>query len=325
MDKGSNLLILYVVVVSIIAILTLIGNIATIVAFTKVSVLRQKPSNLLILNLSCADLGVGLIQIYHLPLIAMKPWPYGKYGCQLFHFLAILFFSAGMVTTVAISIDRFLLLSKGYPKYLRIQSRKRIMCIIGGIWLYGILLGTNEVLLWDMLTPPGLHDYFDFSRDCRSPPLNTLLYALILFILVTFGPLLAIESFSFAVLVQLVRKLRKPMVHPSNDADAAGPSGSSSIPVAHGAAIPRAEAEANKRYKKAAMLLGAIVLVVNICTLPFVLYALITAFCPQCNNMRLRDQLVYLVYFNSCINPFLYAATMIKIRRFYKRVLCNSR
>ncbi|XP_072037144.1 melanopsin-like [Amphiura filiformis] len=331
MDLASNLHTLHVVVVIIIGILTLISNMATIVAFLKVRSLRQKPSNLLILNLSCADFGVGLIQFYEIPLIANKPWPYDKFGCQLLAFLGNMFVSAGMLTTVSISIDRFLLLSREYPKYLRIQSRKRIMCIIGGIWLYGILLGTSEVLLWDMLTPPALHDYFDFSQDCRSPPKHNLVFALVLFITGIFGPLLTIESFSLAFVVRLIQKLRQPMVHPENanqssNRSAAGPSSSSNVPMAHGAAITRPDADTNKRYKKAAILLGAIVLTVNICTLPYVLYVIITSFfCPQCNKAYHRDILRYLLYFNSCINPFLYAATMIKIRGYYKRILCNSR
>ncbi|XP_072037145.1 melanopsin-like [Amphiura filiformis] len=336
MDLAGNLHTLQVVVVIIIGILILISNMATIVAFLKVRGLRQKPSNLLILNLSCADFGVGLIQFYEIPLAANKPRPYDKFGCQLVVFLANMFVSAGMLTTVSISIDRFLLLSREYPKYLRIQSRKRIMCIIGGIWLYGILLGTIEVLLWDMLTPTALHDYFDYSQDCRSPPKHNLVFALVFFITAIFGPLLTIESFSLAFVVRLIQKLRQPMVHPSSNANtssqnenpsqnpnrsAAGPSSSSNVPMAH-----RPEADANKRYKKAAILLGAIVLTVNICTLPYVLYIIITnVFCPQCNKAYYRDILRYWLYLNSCINPFLYAATVVKIRRYYKRTLCNSR
>ncbi|XP_072037150.1 melanocortin receptor 5-like [Amphiura filiformis] len=273
-------------------------------------------------HLENKHLGIGLLQIYNLPQIAMSN----------------VFVSAGMVTTVAISVDRFLLLFWEYPKYLRILTRKRIMCIIGGIWLYGILLGTVELLLWDMLMSPSLHDYFGFIQDCRSPPKHNLVFALVVFIIGLFGPLLAIDSFSIAFFVWLIRKLHQPMVHPSSNiimasqnADqssnmsAAGPSSSSNVPMTHGAAIPRPEADPNKRYKKAAILLSAIVLAVNICTLPYVLYALITIFCPRCNNVYLRERLIHLVYLNSCINPFLYAANMIKIRSFYKRILCNSR
>ncbi|XP_072022097.1 beta-3 adrenergic receptor-like [Amphiura filiformis] len=309
---------------------------ATIAAFLKVTLLQQKPGYLLILNLACADLGIGLVEIFHFPQLALKMWPYGKSGCMLINFMINLFLTAGLVTIVAISMDRFLLLSREYPKYLRIQSRKRIICIIGGIWLYGILMGIVDVLFWDKLTPPGFHDYFDFSKNCRSPPNHNLVFALVKFFTQMIGPLLAVESFSVAFFVRLIRKLRQPMVHPmsntsmasqnpSSSRSAAGPSGSSTGPMAHGAAIPRPDADPNKRYKKAAIVLGAIVLVVNICTLPFVLYAFITPFCTQCNKAYHRDQLAYVMYLNSCINPFLYAATMIKIRKFYKRVLCNSR
>ncbi|XP_072037149.1 beta-3 adrenergic receptor-like [Amphiura filiformis] len=336
MDLARSLHILYVVVVSVVSILTLISNMATIVSFFKVRLLRQKPNNLLILNLSCADLGVGLIQIYRFPKTAFRIWPYGKYGCQLLHFLVSLFVSAGMVTTIAIGMDRFLLLSRDYPKYLMIQSRKRIINIIGGIWLYGILLGSSEVLLWDILTPPTLHDYYDFNLDCRSPPKHNVVYALVVFMLGIFGPLLAIDSFSIAFFVRLIRKLRQPMVHPSSNTGMSSqiihPSSSrsaaapNSVPMANGADVLRPGADPNQRYKKAAVLLGAIVLLVNICTLPFVLYVIITSvFCPQCNNAYHRDILGDLLYLNSCINPFLYAGTMIKIRKFYKRVLCNTR
>ncbi|XP_072048579.1 lysophosphatidic acid receptor 1-A-like [Amphiura filiformis] len=233
-------------------------------------------------------------------------------------------------------MDRFMLLYKEYPKYLRIQSRKRVMCIICGIWLYGILLGTSEVLLWDILTPHELHGYFDFSQDCHSPPKHNMVYALVLAMLSIFGPLLAVELFSFAVFIQLMRKLRRPQIHPINNITSSQNMNPSSrrpatgrsviFAMAQRAAPPRPEADPNQRYKKAASVLGAIVLVVNICTLPYVFYVIITNFiCPECINVYFENVLLYLLSFNSCINPFLYAATMNEIGNFYKRILCNLR
>ena len=78
------------------------------------------------------------------------------------------------------------------------------------------------------------------------------------------------------------------------------------------------------RYVKAAVTLGALVVAVNICVLPFILYVIIVSFfCPQCSNGFIRDILANILYMNSCLNPILYAATMSKIRRFYKSLFCQ--
>ncbi|XP_072017445.1 beta-4C adrenergic receptor-like [Amphiura filiformis] len=351
MDLPPTLRILNVIAISIVIIVILISNMATMVAFFKVRSLREKAVNLLILNLSCADFGMGLVRVYAYPTTAIRYWPYGKFGCQSFSFLSDLFASAGMITTVAISVDRFLLVSCAYPKYLRIQSRKRIMCIIGGIWLIGILLGTSEMLLWDKLTPAELQDYFDFSKSCRSPPKYNIAFTLVLFTVVIFGPLLAIEIFSIAFVVQLMRKLRqRVVVHPSNSTSLSSQrpntsvaemetsvsttqsrsqghpnnSAASGMEPSDSSSMPISRNDPNKRYKKAAVVLGALVMVVNICTLPYVLYTIIISlFCPRCNNSNIRAMLGNLLYLNSAINPFLYAATMSKIRQFYKHVLCK--
>ena len=64
--------------------ITLLGNIGTIVAFWKVRGLREKPTHLFILNLSCADLIMGLVHISSSSAFAAGHWILGKTGYQIY-------------------------------------------------------------------------------------------------------------------------------------------------------------------------------------------------------------------------------------------------
>ena len=324
--------ILYMIVSAIIAVLTIVGNIGTILAFWKVSALREKPSDLLILCLTCADLGVGIIGVYDFPRRVLGYWPYGLIGCQARAMLRDTCLTVGIVSTAAISYDRFLLVSREYPKYMKTQSKSRILCKIAGAWIYGIALGLSEVILWSYISPPdGLE--FDYDVECRNPVKHNALCSLIYYILVIFMPLVLVEVFSLLFVHRLNRKLRGVIaIQPgdlsqTDDTPEEGEnnrqlstSADSSIrngPNQGGSSPPR------KRYMKAAIVLGALVTVLNICLLPFVLYTLaISLFCPRCNSLIVRDVLANLIYLNSCLNPVMYAVTMRKIRVFYKGVLC---
>ena len=337
----------YIIVFSIIVLLTLFGNAATILSFWKVPTLREKPSNLLILNLSIADFGIGLLETYNFPWNKLsRPWPYGKLGCQFGVLFTDIFVSMGIVTTLAITYDRFLLIAKDYPKYVKTQSRLRIKLTVLTIWLYGTSIGIFELIMWDIVKLPAeLKGYFDYDKDCRPPVRYNSITSLTSSILIIFAPLLATEFFSIAFVVLLYRRLRRPVaVNPSSvsgsgtsqrrEFESSFSQGNSTSRVGisgvnpgvnHGNNPERPPANSRKRYRKAAAVLGALVTVLNICLLPYVLYNLIVSFvCPQCNSRRVRDFLADILYLNSCINPFLYAITISKIRDFYKRILCRG-
>ena len=78
---------LYGLFMSVLILLTVAGNFGTIMAFWKVRSLREKPSDLLILSLSIANLGVGISLVFLIPLIAFGKWTWGKLICQLYVYL----------------------------------------------------------------------------------------------------------------------------------------------------------------------------------------------------------------------------------------------
>ena len=419
---------LEVTVLSVLTPFIILGNSATMIAFWKMPGLTEKVSNLVILSLACADLGIGLELMMVLPSRIAGHWLIGKTGCQVSVFLLNVFIISGIFTTASISLDRYLLISKAYPEYLKIQSRRKINITISVIWLYALTMGFVTIILWDLLIVPGIKpEGFDYGKECSSPLVHVFIPSAIFFMLNIFLPLVAIEVLSLSFVIKLRHKLKVspalgvvsqpqsdgslqkksnmsshhaskltfdlpasarasvghsgpdgcakgttalPVSSQSNkssqktsnkteafhctgmlaidmQASTASPTGRSgadalqktpdtpNYPLHAGKLAFDMQASTNdstvgpcasaivpqKRYLKAATTMGALVIVLNLCLLPYILYSLITSlFCPECTSGTVRDMLMYVVRLNSFVNPILYAATMSKIRLFYKKI-----
>ncbi len=337
-------------------IITLLGNIGTIVAFWKVRSLREKPSDFFILNLSCADLIMGLVHILSISTYAAGYWIWGKTGCQLYATVANITVSGGLWSTFLICWDRYMLISVQYPKYMKLQSKGRVISIITALWCYIIISAFIEWMIWDTVKVPQTLYKFDYSRHCRSPPKHNFIFQTQGFSRNIFLPLILIEGFSVAFVVRLRRKLRRGTQISdfdfSSSAQGPQPGGSSTnrrnvltsstiagaSTIIHASKMDSANSSVNariggrttrntaaspqNRYVKAAITLAALVIALNVCVLPFVLYTLyVSLVCPICNNGLIRDFLSLIVIpMNSCINPILYAATMSKIKQFYLKM-----
>ncbi|XP_072039228.1 histamine H3 receptor-like [Amphiura filiformis] len=340
---------------------TLLGNAGTIVAFYKVRGLREKPSDLFILSLSCADLLMGCVITFTVPTYALGYWAWGKTMCQLFAALANIAVIAGILNTLMICWDRYILISKEYPKYVKIQSQRRVIGTITVVWVYSLVTGFIEWVVWDVVKVPETVYEFDFTRECRSPPKHNFVFQTQAFTRNVFLPLLGIEGLSVAFVVLLRRRLHKRMQvtdfefsntqsqqlqersdQPGGSStvsrcDAAHTSmstggstsghsrnigtDSTNMPV-NARNAEHTSSNPKNRYVKAAITLAALVIALNLCLLPFLLYTLyVSLVCPTCSDRLIRDTLSNIfVPLNSCINPILYAVTMSKIKRFYKRL-----
>ena len=60
----------------------------------------------------------------------------------------------------------YLLISKDYPKYMKLQSNPRIIITNSVVYVYATSMGFLEVILWNIIPVPGTGNY---SRECRSP------------------------------------------------------------------------------------------------------------------------------------------------------------
>nr|QQY02459.1 5-hydroxytryptamine receptor 1A-3 [Cryptocotyle lingua] len=124
---------------SVIALGTMIGNMLVTLAVALVRKL-QTPSNFLIVSLAVSDLFVGLVVmpitiIYHLN----QEWPFNEALCDTYIAFDVLLCTASILNLCAISVDRYLAITKPL-RYAVKRTPKRMFLMIGGVWVASALI-----------------------------------------------------------------------------------------------------------------------------------------------------------------------------------------
>ena len=319
-DKPIN--VFFAIFIPTLCFLITIGNLGTIIAFWKLPSLRNKPSELLILSLSCADFITGFIVIPFFSPVYITPgyWPFKEITCMIFNFFMDLAVHASLFTLCMISIDRFLLVSKEYPQYMKIQTHFRIKASLLIGWTFSLLTGVAEVAMWE--TAKDL-DYtasiIDYDKYCMSPPRRMKQFALTFFLSLYLFPVLLVCGLSTAFFCLLRKRfsknrglraetqLTKAKYRCTNER-------SSSVVQQ----LCQQQTQGN-RYIKPAITLLALVTVMALCMLPYSLFVVaVEVFCHHCADTDILYNLVLLQFCNACLDPFMYALTQRKIQTFYK-------
>ena len=120
---------------AITGVLGFVGNFVTLSAFVVERKLLRKNFNLLILNLTVADLFVAVLDIpFQVVLNVLGYWPFGVVECALLIFCDWGMTFVSIFTLVAISIDRYW--AACYAQSYKIHNtRKRTLTCIAFIWL----------------------------------------------------------------------------------------------------------------------------------------------------------------------------------------------
>uniref|UniRef100_A0A674IQ58 G-protein coupled receptors family 1 profile domain-containing protein n=1 Tax=Terrapene triunguis TaxID=2587831 RepID=A0A674IQ58_9SAUR len=175
--------------VLIIGSIGVIGNLLVLYAFYSNKKLRTPP-NYFIMNLAVSDF---LMSASQAPICFInslhKEWILGEIGCDLYAFCGALFGITSMMTLLAISIDRYLVITKPLQS-MRWTSKKHTSQIIVIVWLYSLGWSVAPLLGWSSYVPEGLMisctwDYVTYSPANRS-------YTMMLCCCVFFIPLVII-------------------------------------------------------------------------------------------------------------------------------------
>ncbi|XP_029286347.1 trace amine-associated receptor 13c-like [Cottoperca gobio] len=241
----------------------------------------QTPTNLLLLSLAISDFLVGLLVM---PMESMRfietCWLLGDLICALSYIIGFTLTSASVGNMVLISIDRFVAIC--YPlQYPNKITRSRIEVSVCLCWACSFLY--NGLILKDHLRQPDRHN------SCYGECIVVINYVsgTVDLVFTFIGPCLVIIVLYMRVFTVAVSQARFMQSH---------------ITAVAGGKCP---VTAKKSERKAARTLG------------IVIFVFLMSFCPYyypslagqdiSNSVSSWGIVSWLLYFNSCLNPLIYA------------------
>ena len=141
-----------IVLYSLIIVTSLIGN-SLIVAIVTKTKRMQTLSNILICNISLADLLITLLpmtwEVIRLAKFKDDYWPLGKFMCVFAHLCIYVSVAATALCLTAASIDRFYLITKPHDYKLK-KSHYRYIILL--IWFISFLFGLPTIFMQKVVT-----------------------------------------------------------------------------------------------------------------------------------------------------------------------------
>ncbi|XP_077947555.1 trace amine-associated receptor 13c-like [Gasterosteus aculeatus] len=236
----------------------------------------QTPTNLLLLSLSVSDFFVGLFLIFQIMIID-GCWLLGDLMCSLWLILSAIVFSSSVGTMVLISVDRYVAIC--YPLHYFTKVKPKIVQVCVCLcWMFAALF--TGLLLKNNLQHPGRYN------SCIGECVYDINYIVNLFdLIVTFiFPITVIVLLHMRIFVVAVYQARAMRSH---------------------IAVMTMKVTVKKSEMKAARNLGVVVVVFLICICPYYCFVLTSQ-----NNVFTASSVIiaiWLLYFNSCFNPLIYA------------------
>uniref|UniRef100_A0A3P9A7R5 G-protein coupled receptors family 1 profile domain-containing protein n=1 Tax=Esox lucius TaxID=8010 RepID=A0A3P9A7R5_ESOLU len=137
---------LIVLVVSVIIMVTIVGNVLVIVAVLNSRALRA-PQNLFLVSLACADILVATLVIpFSLANEVMGYWYFGSTWCAFYLALDVLFCTSSIVHLCAISLDRYWSVTKAVSYNLK-RTPKRIRSMIAVVWVISAVISFPPLIM----------------------------------------------------------------------------------------------------------------------------------------------------------------------------------
>ncbi|XP_041642147.1 trace amine-associated receptor 13c-like [Cheilinus undulatus] len=279
MRPYSEAIFLYTLL-SFTAALTVILNLLVIISISHFRQLHT-PTNLLLLSLAISDLLVGLLVM---PVETVRfietCWLLGNLMCALSYIVGFTLTSASVGNMVLISIDRYVAIC--YPlQYSNQVTHRRVKLSVCLCWACSFLY--NGLILKDHLRQP------DRYNSCFGECVVVINYVsgTVDLVFTFIGPCLVIIVLYMRVFIVAVSQARAMQNH------------------VRAAAVRNVRITAKKSEKKAARTLGVVILVFLLSFCPY--------YYPSLSGQDISNSasswaiVSWLLYFNSCLNPLIYA------------------
>ena len=285
-------------------IVTLGGNILVIAAFATDKAIRSF-GNYFILNLSIADLVIGILMGWYIPYFLTGCWKMSRGVCMLFIVFDYVVPLASAWNMAVISLDRYWAVAR--PIEYRLKQNTNIALGLMSIpWLVGIILYGPSTLFWEKWEGrrkvPEYECYVEFYDNAPF-----LLFASTIEFIIPFVTVTTIN----ALIYLNIRRRSKAML--------------AAVGVANNSADDNKAKEALARDKKSARSLAILVGAFFVTWAPYEVCALVNPICGFCVPGLLFDVVFWFLWLNSLVNPILYPFLQRRFRVAFTRILCCGR
>ncbi|KAM8856131.1 trace amine-associated receptor 13c-like [Spinachia spinachia] len=261
------------------SLLTVTLNLLVIISISHFRQLHT-PTNLLLLSLAASDFFVGIPILFQMVLLE-GCWFLGDLMCILYIVLGFTITSASVGTMVLISVDRYVAICEPLH-YANKVTQRRVQVCVCLCWMFAALF--NSLLLKENLEEPGMYN------SCFGECVFVVNYVsgladLLFTFLSPVTVIIVLYTRVFVVAVTQARAMRSQVA---------------AFPLKFSMSIT-----ANKSEMKAARTLGVVIVVFLLCVCPY--YCISLSGQDTLFNASSFAFVTCLFYFNSCLNPLIYA------------------
>ncbi|XP_066253337.1 octopamine receptor beta-2R [Euwallacea similis] len=336
-DIGNNLLLfIKATIMGSIIIVSIFGNLLVIVSVMRHRKLRVI-TNYYVISLALADMLVAMFAMsFNASVEIFNSWLFSYTLCDVWNSLDVYFSTVSILHLCAISIDRYYAICKPL-KYSLLMTKKLVAFILVSIWVSPAFISFLPIFMGWYTTK----DHQEFRRihpDMCVFVVNQA-YAVISSCISFWVPG-SVMIYMYSMVFREANRQEKEMfnrhgaamlLHANNtNGDMMSNSGGSSKTLTlheinqdlHHTPTRERSISKMKREHKAARTLGIIMGIFILCWLPFFLWYDSVTFCTSCTCPHVVVAMLFWIgYFNSTLNPLIYAYFNKDFREAFKNTL----
>ncbi|XP_063629619.1 octopamine receptor beta-2R-like isoform X2 [Cydia splendana] len=297
---------LRVSVLLLIVIMAVLGNMLVIVSVMRHRKLRVI-TNYFVVSLAFADILVAMVVMpFNFSVQFYDEWRFGSVICDLWNSSDVYFTSTSILHLCCISVDRYYAIVKPL-KYPIKMTKKMAFIMLAATWLSPVTISYAPIFT----------GYYTTAEHAQSRENNTNTcdwvvnkpYAVISSS-VSFWIPCTIMIFTYVAIFREANRQEKAIA------------GHTRLMQRHSRDIKDKNILNMKREYKAARTLGIIMGAFIICWLPFFLFYVSTSLCDTCKYPEVINPIMFWTgYFNSVLNPLIYAYFNKEFRSAFKNTL----
>ncbi|KRK04061.1 octopamine receptor beta-1R isoform X1 [Drosophila yakuba] len=328
-DGSSHLALVFVkcFIIGFIILAAILGNMLVIVSVMRHRKLRII-TNYFVVSLAVADMLVALCAMtFNASVMISGKWMFGSVMCDMWNSFDVYFSTASIMHLCCISVDRYYAIVQPLD-YPLIMTQRRVFIMLLMVWLSPALLSFLPICSGWYTTTEN-YKYLKSNPHICEFKVNKA-YAIVSSSMSFWIPGIVMLSMYYRIYQEADRQER--LVYRSKVAALLLEKHLqiSQIPKPRPSIqVEQSTISTMRRERKAARTLGIIMSAFLICWLPFFLWYIVSSLCDSCITPRLLVGILFWIgYFNSALNPIIYAYFNRDFRAAFKKTLkvsCPSR